>query len=115
FFAYIYLTFVKASSFGTFGQRFTKTRIETIYGERPSQARMTLRLLYWVFGPINFVTDLVFMLAIKERRSIRDCFCNTIVVRQNAVPIESQAPVRIARIYAMGLNLMYESCNSGHS
>lgn len=115
FVAYLYLTTLKASKYGSLGQRITDTKIETIYGSRPSQLRMSMRLLYWILGPINFLTDLVFMLAVKERRSIRDCFCNTIVVRRNAEPIDTHAPVHVARIYALGLNLMYETCNSGYS
>ena len=115
FVVYLYLTLLKSSRFGSIGQRLTNTKIETIYGKRPKQGRMTLRLLYWVLGPFNFLTDLVFMLAIKERRSIRDCFCNTIVVSRDAEAVDSHAPVRVTRIYALGLNLMYESCNSVHS
>lgn len=113
--AYLYLTTLKASKYGTLGQRLTATRIETIYGDRPGQLRMTMRLLYWILGPVNSITDIVFMLVVKERRSIRDCFCNTIVVRRGAVPIERNAPVRVARIFALGLNLMYESCNGGYA
>ncbi|OZG71638.1 hypothetical protein BTA51_20390 [Hahella sp. CCB-MM4] len=113
--AYFYLTTMKASSFGSIGQRLTNTRIETIFGSRPGQMRMTLRLLFWLLGPVNFLTDLFFITVVKERRAIRDCFCNTIVVKRSATPIDKTAPIRVARIFAFGLNLMYESCNSNYS
>lgn len=113
--AYLYLTSLKVSKIGSIGQRLTRTRVETIFGKCPGQIRMTLRLFFWVFGPINFLTDLFFITIIKERRSIRDCFCNTIVVKRASEPVESQVPIHIARIHAFGLNLMYESCNSEYS
>ncbi len=115
FISYLYLTTLKASKYGSLGQRLTKTRIETIYGERPGQSRMTMCLLMWILSPINLLTDFVFILAVKEKRTIRDCFCNTIVVRDDAKPIDAHVPIHVSRIYALGLNLMYESCNSGYS
>jgi uncharacterized RDD family membrane protein YckC len=115
FISYIYLTTLKASRFGTLGQLITKTRIETIRGKRPGQLRMTCRLLFWLFGPANFLTDLVFLTMIKEKRSIRDCFCNTIVVKKCSEPLAQAVPVRITRVYAFGLNIMYESCYADSS
>jgi len=113
--AFLYLTVIKTSKFGTLGQLVTKTRVETIYGSKPNFFRMTLRLLFWFFGPLNLITDILFMGMIKEKRSVRDCICNTIVVRKKAVPIEKDKPIHVARVFALGMNLMYESCNDGNA
>ncbi|WP_020407964.1 RDD family protein [Hahella ganghwensis] len=114
-FSYLYLTIVRASSIGSIGLRLSDTRIETIFGKKPGLIRMSCRLLFLLVGPLNILADIFFINVVRERRSIRDCFCNTIVVRRAAVPIERNAPVHIAKIYAFGLNLMYESCNSAHT
>ena len=113
--SFIYLTKIKTTKTGTLGQILTKSRIETIYGTKPGLVRMTARLLFWVVGPLNFVIDILFIAMIKEKRAVRDCICNTIVVKKSAVPIETEVPIYVTRVFALGLNLMYESCNSENS
>lgn len=112
--SFIYLTKIKTTKIGTLGQVMTGTRIETIYGTKPGLIRMTARLLFWLVGPLNFVIDLMFLAMIKEKRAVRDCICNTIVVKKSAAPIETGVPIRVTRVLALGLNLMYESCNSNN-
>jgi len=112
---YIYLTSLKTSKFGTLGQFFTKSKILTIYGEKPTQLKMSFRLFIWVLGPFNFISDLVFLTMIKEKRTLRDCYCDTIVVKKCAEPIGVKIPVRFNRVFAMGLNLMYRSCYNANT
>jgi len=112
---YVYLTFLKTSKFGTFGQLFTKSKILAIYGKKPTQLKMSFRLFIWVLGPFNFISDLVFLTMIKEKRTLRDCYCDTIVVKKGAEPIEINIPVKFNRVFAMGLNLMYRSCYNANT
>jgi uncharacterized RDD family membrane protein YckC len=112
FLSYLYLTAAKTSKTGTLGQIITRSKILTIHGDKPSQLRITFRLFFWVIGPFNSLSDLAFLTIIKEKRTLRDCYCGTIVIRKNAEPIEENIPVRFTRIYALGLNIMYRSCYS---
>ena len=112
---YLYLTTIKTAKFGTLGQLITKSKIVTIYGEKPSQLNMSFRLFIWVLGPVNYLSDLIFLTMIKEKRTLRDCYCDTIVIKKNAIPIEENIPVRFNRIFAMGLNLMYRSCYNANT
>jgi uncharacterized RDD family membrane protein YckC len=112
FLSYLYLTIIKASKIGTLGQIVTKSRILTIYGKRPSFIRMNFRLMFWAIGPINTLSDLVFLTFIREKRSLRDCYSDTIVVKKGTEPVEVDIPVYFTRIFALGLNIMYRSCYS---
>jgi len=115
FICYLYLTIVKTSSIGTLGQIVTQSRILTIYGKKPSFIRMNFRLLFWTIGPMNTLSDIAFMTFIREKRTLRDCYSDTIVIKKNALPIETDIPVYFTRIFALGLNIMYRSCYSKNS
>ena len=112
FICYLYLTVIKASNIGTLGQIVTKSKILTIYGKKPSFLKMNFRLLFWAIGPLNTLSDLAFMTFIREKRTLRDCYSDTIVIKKNALPIETDIPVYFTRILALGLNIMYRSCYS---
>ena len=111
FICYLYLTMLKASRFGTLGQLVTKTIIRTIHGDKPSMLRMTYRLLFWILGPFNVITDMAFIPSNSEKRTLRDCLCKTILVKKNVVPISTGAKIRNIRVMFMGFYLLYQSAH----
>jgi len=56
---WLYLTVIKRSRLRTIGYRLCGLQVVTTSGTRPTLAAMTFRLLMWVFGPFNFILDLV--------------------------------------------------------
>jgi uncharacterized RDD family membrane protein YckC len=103
---WVYLAPVKRSHFGTIGYRILGIKLVSAKGGRPSLINMTIRMLMWMFGPFNFVLDLVWLGADTESQSLRDCYLGTYLVTRNANPI-GRAPVHLARYNAMGFALVY--------
>lgn len=111
FVCYAYLTILKSSKTGTLGQILTKTTILNINGKRANIFQMTYRLLFWILGPFNFLFDFGWISLNKERRTLRDSICNTIVVRKNAMPVSVDAPVRNIRAMVFGFHFLYQTPN----
>jgi uncharacterized RDD family membrane protein YckC len=106
--SFLYLTLLKASKIGTVGQMVTGTKILNINGKKPSLFSMTYRLLFWVVGPVNFIADLAWVSLNKEKRTLRDSLCNTIVVKKKAIPI-SNNEIKKIRVMALGFHFLYRS------
>ncbi len=109
FISYLYLTVIKASKIGTLGQLVTNTKIIHINGKKPNIFTMTYRLIFWVLGPINFVLDYAWLTLNKERRTIRDSICNTIIVKKDATPISRSSKIRGVRAMVFGFHFLYET------
>jgi len=107
--AFLYLTVLKASKLGTLGQKVTNTKILTIKGKRPNIFLMAYRLLFWIVGPFNFLFDIGWITLNKEKRTLRDSICNTIVVRKDAEPVTLDAKIRNARALVFGFHFIYET------
>lgn len=105
--AFFYLTLLKASKYGTAGQLLTKTKILNLGGKRPNIFQMTYRLLFWIAGPFNFLFDFAWISLNKEKRTLRDSICNTIVVKKNAIPISSDSELRNIRAMVFGFHFLY--------
>ncbi|WP_261340238.1 RDD family protein [Rhodopirellula islandica] len=103
---WIYMTVIKRSWLRTIGYRLAGLRIVDTRGSRPSLTRMTLRMLMWIFGPFNFILDLIWLGADSEQQSLRDCYCSTYVVLATAQP-EGTAPVHLTRYFAAGMAPSY--------
>ena len=97
---------VKRSRLRTLGYRLLGLRIVTTSGTQPSIITMTFRLLMWIFGPFNFLIDLLWLGADTEQQTLRDCYCGTYVIRQDAEPIGTAA-IHLARYHGMGMTLVY--------
>ena len=104
--AWIYLVPLKRSRFRTIAYRLLGLMIVTTKGERPSLFTMTFRMLMWLFGPFNFLIDLIWLGADTEGQSLRDCYAGTYVLRNGAEPI-GFAPVHLTRYNGVGLTLAY--------
>jgi len=84
--AYLYLTALKRSRIRTPGYWVTGLRIVNLKGRPPSMFVMTLRMLWWILGPINPLMDMFFISNNDQRQTIRDKMMGTYVVRRNAKP-----------------------------
>ena len=84
--AYLYLTVFRRSRFRTPGYWATDVRIVDLKGRRPSMFLMTMRLLWWVLGPINPIIDFVFISNDDCNQTIRDKLLGTYVIRVCAEP-----------------------------
>ncbi len=107
--SYLYLTVLKASKYGTIGQKLTNTKILHLGGKRPNIILMTYRLLFWVAGPFNFIFDLAWITLNKEKRTLRDSICNTIIVKKNAEPISRSSQIRNIRAMVFGFHFLYDT------
>lgn len=111
--AWMYLTVLKPSRIRSPGYWVTGSKIVTIYGERPSTLRMTIRLaatyLWWFPTPQNiFLLDLMWPTVDEERQTLRDLYCGTRMIRNGATPI-AQGKIVHSCYTAMGYSLMYSS------
>lgn len=84
--SYLYLTVLKRSRIRTPGYWVTGVRIVNLKGKPPSIWTMTLRLFWWVLGPINSLLDLIFITSDEHRQTVRDLLVGTYVIRRNARP-----------------------------
>ena len=105
-FVWSYLTFIKRSWLRTIGYRLAGLQIVTTKGARPTLSAMTFRLLLRIFGPFNFILDLVWLGADTEQQTLRDCYAGTYVVRANVKPA-GVGPVHMNRYFGAGLALSY--------
>jgi len=87
--AFLYLTLLKRSRFRTPGYRVTGLRIVDLKGRPPSMLLMSVRLLWWVLGPINFPLDFLFLTSDARRQTVRDKLIGTYVVLKDATPAGS--------------------------
>ncbi len=103
---WIYLAVVKQSELRTVGLRMTDARVVTLRGQKPSILRMTFRMMLWMFGPFNFIYDLVWTGPDNECRTLRDCFAGTCVVNHTAKSVGT-AEIHLVHYHAFGFNLTY--------
>jgi uncharacterized RDD family membrane protein YckC len=112
FLTWLYLTVLKPSRIRSLGYWVTGSKIVTIYGEKPSTLRMTIRLaatIFWFSLPLGtFLVDFMWPTVDEERQMLRDLYCGTRIIRNRATPI---AQGRIVQSFytAMGYSLTYSS------
>jgi uncharacterized RDD family membrane protein YckC len=84
---FVYFVLLKRSRIGTVGYALAGARIVNLRGERPGIAALTVRLLFVVAGPLNFLVDLLWISSDQNRQALRDKFAHTYVIRATAIPI----------------------------
>ena len=82
---FAYYVLLKRSK-GTLGYRLGGVRIVGQDGQRASILALTLRLLFGVLGPLNWLLDLVWLSGDPHRQALRDKLAGTYVVMRQAVP-----------------------------
>lgn len=81
-----YFVLLKRSSAGTLGYRLCGVRIVGQDGETPGLSSLTLRLMFGVLGPLNWLVDLIWLSGDTHRQALRDKLAGTYVVRKDARP-----------------------------
>lgn len=110
---WLYLTVLKPSRIRSLGYWVTGSKIVTIYGEKPSTIRMTIRLaatILWIAVPPSgmFFVDLMWPTVDEERQTLRDLYCGTRIIRNRATPV-AQGKIVYSFYTAMNYSLMYAS------
>ncbi len=112
---YLYLTVAKRSRFRTVGYIATGIRIVNLKGTPPSLFMISLRLFWWVLGPLNSLIDLIYMTGDLDRQAIRDKMMQTYVIKRGAEPL-GRGHRRSIYMDFMGLNLIvWEVVRPGES
>lgn len=112
---WLYLTVLKPSRIRSPGYWVTGAKIVTIYGDKPSTIRMTIRLaatFLWFFIPLGMFLDFMWPTVDEERQMLRDLYCGTRIVLNRAAPV-AQGKIVHSFHTAMGYSLMYASVQKG--
>ena len=104
--AFGYFVLLKRSRFRTLGYKLCGARIVNLQGDRPSVYSLTIRLLFAVFGPLNFLLDLIWIPSDECRQALRDKFAHTYVVRLRAEP-EGRGRLVYSTYYVMGWAFLF--------
>ena len=101
---WLYLVPLKRSKTRTIGYRLMRVKLVTLKGQRPSLMMLTFRSLLWIFGPCNFVLDLIWCGIDDDRQTMRDRFTYMCLVKNDAEPIGT-GEVHLAYFNAFGYAL----------
>jgi uncharacterized RDD family membrane protein YckC len=86
---FCYFVLLKRSSGGTLGYRVAGVRIVGLDGRSAGLFPLTLRLMFMVLGPVNYLLDLAWLASDARRQTLRDKFARTYVVKKRAEPAGS--------------------------
>jgi uncharacterized RDD family membrane protein YckC len=81
---FLYFVPLKRSRFRTLGYRLGGVRIVGLDGRPPGYFALTMRLVFALLGPLNWLMDLMFLSGDPHRQALRDKFAQTYVVRKDA-------------------------------
>jgi len=101
-----YLVPLKRTDVRTLGYRTVGGKLVTLKGTRPSNLMLTFRTLLWMFGPCNFLLDLIWCGIDDDQQTMRDRYSNMCLVRFTAQPIGT-GEIHLAYFNAFGYNLIY--------
>lgn len=104
--AWHYQVVLKRSKFRTIGYRLVGVKLVTLRGKRPSLFMLTFRELLWLFGPCNFLFDLIWCGVDVDKQTMRDRFSEICLVRNSAQPA-GEGEIHLAYFTAMGYALQY--------
>jgi len=102
--SYLYLTVVRRSV-GSLGYLVMGLRIVDLKGQRPSLLQLSARLIWWCFGPLNALVDLVYLTGDEDCQAIRDKMFQTYVIKRSAQPA-GMGPRRAIHMTFMTASLM---------
>lgn len=83
----IYFPVLKATRIGTVGYMLFKAQLVNLKGERASIVKSTVRFMFFILGPFNFIFDLIWLGSNKQRQTFRDLFVGTYVIGRKAEPV----------------------------
>jgi uncharacterized RDD family membrane protein YckC len=103
---FCYFVLLKRSKGGTLGYRVGGIRIIGLDGEHAGILALTLRMLFMVLGPINYLLDIAWLASDEHRQALRDKFADTYVVRREVEPVGSGKVIH--RYYdILGYNFLF--------
>lgn len=105
-FVWVYMAVLRQSVVRTPGYWLTNSQIVTLKGKRPSILRMTLRLVFWLAGPINMLFDLAWAGVEMDRQSMRDRLVGTMLIRNGAKPAGT-GEIHLDHVFVCGLAPIY--------
>lgn len=104
---YLYFVIMKRSRVSTLGYRLAHVRVVDAYGRPPSLGALTLRLLFAVFGPLNFAFDMLWIPSDRCKQSLRDKLAHTYVVKASAQPVGAGRVV-YRQYHLMGMSFLFQ-------
>jgi uncharacterized RDD family membrane protein YckC len=104
---YGYFVVLKRSPARTPGYWVARVHIVDVYGCPPGLGPLTVRLLFAVAGPLNFILDMIWIPSDRHRQSLRDKVAHTYVVKTRARPA-GPALLVYRQSYVMGMSLLFQ-------
>ncbi|MCP3920959.1 MAG: RDD family protein [Desulfobacterales bacterium] len=98
--SFIYLTFLKRSSYRTLGYFITGIKIVNLSGYKPSLYNMFLRIIILIFGTYDYSKSIDLIKTESFKQTLRDRYLGNYVVMVNAKPIGSGPIVTVAKQYS---------------
>lgn len=83
---FAYFVGFKASPLRTLGYRLGRVKAVTLQGQPLTFWLHCVRFLFMVFGPVNFLVDLLWISTDPMRQTLRDKLAHTYVVKADATP-----------------------------
>jgi len=83
---FTYFVLVKGSRLQTLGYRLARVRMVDLQGATPGFLPLTVRFLFTMFGPVNFLIDFFWITTDPQRQTLRDKLAHTYVIRRGAQP-----------------------------
>jgi uncharacterized RDD family membrane protein YckC len=84
--AFFYFVILKRSRFRTLGYRLGRIKIVGLDGQPPTYFSLSLRLMFAMLGPLNWLADLAWLSGDAHRQALRDKFASTYVVKEKSQP-----------------------------
>jgi uncharacterized RDD family membrane protein YckC len=84
--AFSYFVILKRSRFRTLGYRLGRIKIVGLDGQPPTYFSLSLRLMFGILGPLNWLVDLAWLSGDAHCQALRDKFACTYVVTEKSQP-----------------------------
>jgi uncharacterized RDD family membrane protein YckC len=108
---FLYLVLAKWSRWGTLGYRIGRARIVNFRGEHPGLGSLTIRFVFFVLGPLLYLSDLIWVGGDPQRQALRDKFAHTYVVHAQAVSI-GRGRIICVYYYLLGWTMLFQEVSS---
>jgi uncharacterized RDD family membrane protein YckC len=108
---FLYLVLAKWSRWGTVGYRIGRARIVNFRGEHPGLGSLTIRFVFFVLGPLLYLSDLIWVGGDPQRQALRDKFAHTYVVHAQAVSI-GRGRIICVYYYLLGWTMLFQEVSS---
>jgi uncharacterized RDD family membrane protein YckC len=104
--SYVYMAVIKAYGIPTVGYRLGNIQLINLKGSSPSLWQTSLCFLFIVFGPLNYLLDLLWLSGDTAKQAFRDKFAGTLVVRKGAQPL-GQGNIVFKRYFFLGYAFLF--------